>query len=62
MKDQEYSNLEIARKQFAENMLAKREAQLKKMKELKDKGYSNFLIARELGIAESTVRDMLAFG
>lgn len=42
-------------------MLAKRKEQIDKIEELKNRGYSNVSIARELGITESSVRDLLAF-
>jgi transposase len=47
------------RTQFAENMLAKREEQIKKIKTFKNAGYPNLEIAQRMGIAESTVRDLL---
>jgi DNA-binding NarL/FixJ family response regulator len=49
------------RKQFAELMLAKREEQIAEIKKLKAKGYLNVTIAKQMGIAESTVRDLLSF-
>jgi len=50
-----------SQKQFAEIMLARRKDLIKKINELKDQGHSNVSIARQLGIAESTVRDLLFF-